>query len=275
MRYLAVTISLFLCTFLFAQDYTVVSINGNVVAKTENGWTPLSPRDRLYGETSIRIEEGAFLSVINKKEKKLFALKSQKEDQLIKIIKSQNRSATRKFIDHFITQLSRGNTERISHSANVTYKDLALDRQIYAALVDSGYKSNYPVSLELIDPETGNAINENGSLGSKFYFRISNHSDQLLFFNVLDITSENEYYDCFPTDEGGTMLHLLLPAESTIDFETYPMEFSEPTGKDRLTLITSDKPFDLRNIIRFLENNEPTPTSSASVGFYSITINIQ
>jgi len=111
-------------------------------------------------------------------------------------------------------------------------------------------------------------------MGRRFFFRITNRGDIPLFVNVLDIASDGSLYDCLPIDAGGTMLHLLVPGNSTVDFRQYPMEFSEPAGTDLLVLTAYDRPFDLRRVAEALGMNRPADASPDGVGIFRMPLEV-
>jgi hypothetical protein len=256
-----------------AQNYQVASVIGQAECLRGNEWVLLTAREKINGNDSIRISEKSALSIIDKKEKKIYSFKSQSAKQLANMIKKGQPSGASKFFDRFLEALTRGDTETISHTANVSYKDLSYDKQIYAALKSRSNASAYPVKMCLVDVETGQEITDRAEIGRKFFFRITNHSATSLFVNVLDIAADGSMYDCFPIDKSASLLHLMMPAESSIDFTAYPMEFAEPAGVDRLVLIGSEQPFDLRNIIRLYEENE-TGGKEGAIGIFNLNINV-
>ena len=170
--------------------------------------------------------------------------------------------------------LTRGDTEKISHEATVSYKDLNADGAIHAAVVTPDYRSAYPLSMVLVDEQTGAEISGRAPMGRRFFFRITNRGDIPLFVNVLDIASDGSLYDCLPIDAGGTMLHLLVPGNSTVDFRQYPMEFSEPAGTDLLVLTAYDRPFDLRRVAEALGMNRPADASPDGVGIFRMPLEV-
>ena len=120
--------------------------------------------------------------------------------------------------------------------------------------------------MVLVDEQTGAEISGRAPMGRRFFFRITNRGDIPLFVNVLDIASDGSLYDCLPIDAGGTMLHLLVPGNSTVDFRQYPMEFSEPAGTDLLVLTAYDRPFDLRRVAEALGMNRPADLPACRTG---------
>lgn len=272
---LALLAALLLAGPAAAQTYRVASVNGEASCLRSGSWSALSPRETLSSTDVVRIGERSVLSVIDREESKLYALKAQKEAPLLEIIRAQSRSALGRFAANFMRALTRGDTEKISHEANVSYKDLNADGAIYAAMADPAYRSARPVSMTLVDEQTGQEISGSAEIGRRFFFRVTNRASEPLFVNVLDVASDGSLYDCLPIDEGGTMLHLLVPAESTVDLRRYPMEFSEPAGTDRLILAAYDRPFDLRNVIKAFEAGKPADASPEGVGLFRTDLEVR
>jgi len=260
-------------TFAAAQNFQIASVIGKAECLRGNEWVPLTVREKISGEVMVRISEKSALSVMDKKEGKIYSLKSQPAGKLGDIIK-KGPSGTNKFFVRFAEALTRGDTEKISHTANTVYKDVSYDKQIYSALKSKISRSAYPLKMCLVDAVTGSEITDSAEIGRQFFFRITNGSTTPVFVNVLDISENGDMYDCFPIDAAATMLHLMMPAESTIDFTAHAMNFTEPTGTDRLLLIGSEQPFDLRNIIRFFEENATTGTAG-KIGLFETNINVK
>lgn len=260
---------------LAAQEYEVASVNGGVYRFLKGQPAALAPLDILRAEDTVLIAKHSSLAVLNGRERQLHSLGENPKATLAAAIRKQSGSSAGRFAERFVSALRRGDTEKISHDANVVYKDATADMLIYAAIRNPSQAAGWPMRLELMDCDTHEAISGEVRAGRRFYFRITNDAPYPLFVNVLDIDSEGGMYDCLPIDEGGAMLHALIPAGSTTDLREYPMEFSEPAGTDRLVLVGYDKPFDLRNVIKaFGENREFAPRADG-VAKYEITINIR
>ncbi|NDV47511.1 hypothetical protein D0T49_10680 [Paludibacter sp. 221] len=262
---------LFTCICIHAQTYHVASVNGNAYVLKNGERTTLTPREILRTTDVIEIGKNSSLAVVDKKESKLYSLKETNAEQLSKVIKSQSKSAINKFAGRFIESLTRGDTEKISYEATVSYKDMAEDLRIYTALKNAATQSAYPVLFTMIEQSSGQTLKGEAAVGDLFFFRITNKSATPLYINILNISSDGSMYDCLPIDVGGTMLHLLVPGYSTVDLKQYPMEFTEPKGEDSFTLIAHNKPFDLRNVIQYFRLNENTSANKAFIGTYKLS----
>ena len=165
---LGLLVSLFLAGTLSAQSYRVASVNGDAHCLRAGQWDALTPRETLSAEDIVRIGKHSVLSVIDRDGNRLYALKEQEEAPLAEIIEAQRRSALGRFATNFLRALTRGDTEKISHEATVSYKDLNADGAIHAAIVTPDYRSAYPLSMVLVDEQTGAEIS--GPDGPTFLF---------------------------------------------------------------------------------------------------------
>ncbi len=261
---------------LHGQTYQVASVNGQAFRVADGVKSELTPRTVLKGGDYVMIAANSSLAVIDKQAGKLHALKPGKNTvTLSELIREQRQSAIGSFAGRIVEALMRGDTEKISHEANVVYKDMGQDMSVYAALIAPDPASAFPVYLTVIDETTGSVITGEASIGQRIFFRVENRSGRPLFINVLNISSDGSLFDCYPMDQGGTMLHLLTPANSIVDFRQYPLVAAEPAGNDRFILIASEVPFDLRNVIAAMEENRPAPQRPAAVGMQTLNVAIK
>ena len=166
---LGLLVSLFLAGTLSAQSYRVASVNGDAHCLRAGQWDALTPRETLSAEDIVRIGKHSVLSVIDRDGNRLYALKEQEEAPLAEIIEAQRRSALGRFATNFLRALTRGDTEKISHEATVSYKDLNADGAIHAAVVTLDYRSAYPLSMVLVDEQTGAEISGRAPMGRRFF----------------------------------------------------------------------------------------------------------
>ena len=125
-----------------------------------------------------------------------------------------------------------------------------------------------------MDRKADTVLNGKVYIGKEAYFRVSNTSNVDLYVNIIDINAEGELYDCMPVDEGMTLSHLLIPANSTIDLKDYPISFAEPAGTDHLLLLAYPEPFDLRVVNKVLKTPGLTAAKSCQLGIYNKSVNI-
>lgn len=273
-RWVILSVLMCLASSVYSQQYRISSVTGSAERLRDGVWTRLVLRETLSGNDMVRIGRNSALAIIDSDKSTLYSLGAAAEAPLSNIIKNQRSSSTGRFVRNIWNALTRGDTEKIGFEADVTYKDLAVDTRIYAALHDRSYAPSYALSMVLVDA-SGNEITGEATIGERFIFRITNNSPSPLFVNILDAASDGSYFDCLPIDVGGTMLHLLIPAQSTVDLKDYPMAFAEPRGVDTLTLVGSTEPFDLRNIVKLFENSAPADATPLAVGKFSLQVNVK
>lgn len=272
-KMLGLLVSLFLAGTLSAQSYRVASVNGDAHCLRAGQWDALTPRETLSAEDIVRIGKHSVLSVIDRDGNRLYALKEQEEAPLAEIIEAQRRSALGRFATNFLRALTRGDTENQPRSDRILQRP-----QRRRSHPCRRRHPRLPVGLPPVDGAGGRTDRSGNQRprpdGPTFLFRITNRGDIPLFVNVLDIASDGSLYDCLPIDEGGTMLHLLVPGNSTVDFRQYPMEFSEPAGTDLLVLTAYDRPFDLRRVAEALGMNRPADASPDGVGIFRMPLEV-
>ncbi len=260
---------------LQAQKVYEVSYAGpGVEYRSAEGWKPLSRRELLSAGDSVRLTGNTSLSVIDNRTDQLYAYGRPGSATLAQVVGGTKTSVLKRFVDYVKTSLKNGSAEQISLDANVIYRGITANGEVYAALKQADFRSGYLLSLELVDPATGAVLGRKCPLGQRFIFRVTNHASEALLVNVLGIDSGGELYDCLPVDEALTMLHLQVPAGSTVDFSAYPLEMTEPAGAQRFVLLAAQKPFDLRRVIFLWQSGAAPDSGEEAVGKSDLTVNL-
>lgn len=259
---------------LSAQKYMVAYAAPGVEYYAAGEWKPLARRDMLSEKDKVRIGTNLSLTLIDTNTNEVYAYGKTGETEVRQIVSKGRTSVVKRFAQHLLTSVKNGDADKISYEATVVYRDAKSDGAIYAALKDVGARSAYLLDLELVDPVTGEPLGEHRRLGDRFVFRVTNNSQEHLFVNILGVDSSGEMFDCLPVDEALTMLHLLVPAMSTIDFAEFPLEMTFPTGEERFILLATTSPFDLRNVIKLYEENAPVANDKQGVGRFEITVTV-
>lgn len=251
---------------LSAQDMYVYSVIGQAEKQVNGGWQTLQKRDQLTENDIIRVADNSGLSVLDRKAEKLYSFpqtNSKKMADLIANYKGKQSYASN-FVAHASKALFNGGTDRISHdAAGCTYRGDIIENDIAKALL---FKSNgnsfqnfnnattdYAISFEILDRNTRQSVEGSVNVDAQAIVRIKNNSDVALYVNILDINQQNEKFICLPIDDATTLSHLLIPANCTIDLNTFPIEFTEPKGLDNLILVATEVPYDLRQVKQYLE----------------------
>ncbi|MBO4805917.1 MAG: DUF4384 domain-containing protein [Paludibacteraceae bacterium] len=291
MKKIALTLlAAFFCCLLHAQDIYVYSSTGSAEVQKGSQWNRLKKRDVLSADDVVRIAPNSCLTLLDKKAEKMYSIPQSSPKKLAVLIdelKGKQQNVTTQFFNHALKSMFNGGSDRISHeAAGCTYRGDIVENDIAKSLFAkmegnslkgaSNQKTDYAISFELLERDGDNKnIQNEAKIGKQAIFRVKNNGDKPMYINVLDLDSNGDTYVCLPMDDAQTMSHLLIPAESTIDLIDYPIEFTEPAGEERMVMIATEEPYDLRIVNKYLKENRVKQTSSYPVGIYvkSLSVN--
>lgn len=259
-----------------AQQYTVLSVIGRAERYEDGTWRALSRRETVTGKDRVRIGERSALNLLDEARKRGYSFGQTDPQRVDELIKAIPKSALAKFFAYFRQALMRGDTDRMSDDATVVYRDTGCEAAVCAALSDAGFKSDYTLSLTLIDAITGSEIAQSAAVDQDFYFRVGNLGPEPLFVNVLAVDADGNAEPCMPVDSGFTLSHLLIPARATVDLADFRLTFCYPRGGQRFVLVACNEPFDLRNVVRMQSSGTvPEVRDQARVGLFTKTVVIK
>lgn len=283
MKKIAITLltSLFCCV-LHAQDIYVYSSTGTAEVQKGSEWSRLKKRDVLSSNDVIRIGQNSSLTLLDKKGEKMYSIPQSSAKTLSVLIdelKGKQQNVTSQFFNHAMKSMFNGGADRISHeAAGCTYRGDIVENDIAKSLFAkmngtslkgaTNQKTDYAISFELVEREGNRDIQNEAKIGGQAIFRVKNSGDKPMYVNVLDMDSNGDTYVCLPMDDAQTMAHLLIPAESTIDLIDFPIEFTEPAGQERMVLIATEEPYDLRIVNKYLKDSRVKQASTYPVGLY-------
>lgn len=290
MKKVALTLlaSLF-CCLLYAQEIYVYSSTGVAEVQKGNEWSRLKKRDVLSANDVVRIGQNSSLTLLDKKAEKIYAIPqsaAKKLSQLLDELKGKQQNVTAQFFNHAMKSMFNGGADRITHeAAGCTYRGDIVENDIAKSLFAkmngnslkgaTNQKTDYAITFELVERGGEKGIQNEAKIGGQAIFRVKNGSDKPMYVNVLDMDSSGETYVCLPMDDAQTMSHLLIPAESTIDLVDFPIEFTEPAGQERMVLIATEEPYDLRIVNKYLKENRIKQASSYPVGLYVKSLDVK
>ena len=104
--------------------------------------------------------------------------------------------------------------------------------------------TDYDVQFDLINCDTGLPVDNNVAAGTSCYVRVTNHSTEVLYMNVLDIDDQGNKYLVLPIDEAQTCAHLLVPPMGTVSFKADPFIFGDNPSKEVFLLMATPDPID-------------------------------
>lgn len=278
------------CQLVGAQNLYVYNVIGKASWLVGTAWKPLTKRTALKQTDKVRVEANSSLSIIDKQNNKVYAFKQTQGAQvvgaLVQQVSGNSSSLSSKFFSHAVASLFGGSSDKVSHNAaGCTYRGVSVEGDIARTLVYkeknsslvqiNNAQTDYSVTFDLIDPALDSAISSPVYIGREVFFRIHNNSKKDLYVNIIDVDDDGKLSDCLPVDDGLTMSHLLIPAESVIDLSNYPVTFVAPQGTDHLILVAYDEPFDVRVVNSTLLTPGLKPVSSTVVGLYNRMVEVR
>ena len=288
MKKLVFIISLALSQLAAAQDLFVYNVTGSAERLENGSWQALTKRAALKQGDQVRVGKNSALSVLDKQNSKVYAIKESAAapiQNLIAMVSDNEKALSTKFATHAAKALFDGSSSTVSHSAaGCTYRSTSIENDIARTILYkeqntslvqlSNMTTDYGVSFELVDRQSGEVLGQQVAIDHEAFFRIKNNSATDLYVNILDVNPKGELYDCLPADEGMTLSHLLIPANSVIDLADYPVAFTAPQGTDHLILVAYEEPFDLREVNKVILSRGVTPLNSTLVGVYNMPVKI-
>lgn len=273
---------------VMAQDLFVYNVTGTAERMEAGAWKPLTRRASLNDNDQVRVGKNSALSVLDRKNNKVYAIKesdAKKLQELIAGVSNNDKSMSAKFASHAVKSLFDGSSSTVSHNAaGCTYRGASIENDIAKTLLFkekntslvqiSNTQTDYGVSFDLIDRYSGQVLPQQVGIDKEAYFRIKNNSTTDLYVNIVDINAKGELFDCLPADEAMTLSHLLIPANSTIDLKDFPISFTAPQGTDHLLLIAYEEPFDIREVNKVLLTPGVSPSASTTIGLYNMQVKI-
>lgn len=252
-----------LCLLSFtaqAQHLWVYSFNGNVQIRSAAEWKPVELYQKLSPEDSIRFGDNASLSILDRKNDKIYALQKPGTNSVASLIKEaslRSKKQSKSVISYLWNSLrGRNSAEKYRSSAGVVYRDDDVNFALATAVTNS--VSALPVDFTLIDPETGSPIEGTAQVGNTAIIRVGNHSSMDLFVNVIDVDAYGNMAPCIPVTSAQIMTQLLIPAYSEVLLDSFPIVFAEPRGEDTLILVACPEWFDIDKVVSALQNSNGT-----------------
>ena len=286
---------------LAAQSYTVYSVVGT--ARWHNGKTmvPLKARKVVSAQTKLQLGEESAVTVIDEKNAKMYSFTSAGVNtvaDLIKNLKGNAKSLSKQYLSYVVKQLFSDDSEKMSHpntymqatatayrsSSNdslllnqmgrlLTTDNAPAGKTVESILVDPAIpvSTDYDVQFELIDCTTGMPLDERIAPNTSCYLRVTNHTSELLYMNMLDIDRQGNKYLVLPMDAAATCAHLLVPAMSTVSFKKEPFVFGDEPSEETLLLMAVREPVDFSIV---MDNMKTGGQSTMRVGlnrrFYQV-----
>ncbi len=107
---------------------------------------------------------------------------------------------------------------------------------------ENAIASDFDVSLELVDIETGLPLANSAKRNTPCYVRVKNNTEETLYVNILNIDKDGNKYLILPMDEEATCSNLLVPANSTVGFKSEPFITPDMPSHDAFVLVATEEP---------------------------------
>lgn len=165
------------------------------------------------------------------------------------IIESQqkNPSLSKEFISYLWKSINGKGSSDIK-SAGVVYRD-----RDNASIVAQNL-TKYKVDIVLLSAETGDELGDVVKIGQRAIFKITNFADIPLFINVIDVDSAGNMAPCIPITDQSFLPQLMVPANSEVVLNSFPIEFSHPEGIDTLIPIAWPDPYSVESVANHIKN---------------------
>lgn len=233
---------------LHAAQYYIYKIEGSVERLAGNQWKPATKDEKIALQDKFALKPGAMLAIGDKDTRRVYVTREagvQNVAQIIQAARDQSGQTTKlalqKAMEASGKSAPRSVIMGVSYRAGTSEKELANDinMRTYASVFQYVKKpksvKNPPVSLT--------CVNEDGY----FYFKVENHTGQLLYFNILTIPQGNEQpYLCLDTSDVTSGDIPAVAPQSAITLTQYP--FIDEDTSCQYLLFASQEPFDAQVI---------------------------
>lgn len=265
---------------VMAQMYAY-SMNGKVMLKRDTAWQEVFCTMELLETDSIITEKYGDIVILDRGEKKTYALQSPVPSTIGQLIASYGQKSPVLLVEYieglYNMLMGHGipNSDIARTSGGVTYRGANEDLAIAATLVQYPDSSYYPIDFTLLDEFTMSPITsvyENRSVIAQ----INNHSDTPLFIDIIDQDEQSNRTALFSANTISPM-DLYIPAFSSVRLSNYPIMFAPADTRDQLRLVAYPLPFDLAHVLELSAHPENIISSDAtgiSIGCFQIIVPI-
>ena len=285
MKRCLLTIGMNLFALCLMAQYYAYGINGEVQIMRNGNWQNVFSSMELRSTDLVKTDEYGNLTVLDRTNDKIYSMQSPEAQPLEQLIQNAQRKTPNpasEYIQGIFSKLfgrEDASLEKMKTIGGVTYRGEKEDWNIAGALVYSA-KPSYPVSCMLLDWQTMEVV-ESVRDGGIYILQMNNMSDTPLYMNIIYTDEKGDTSAMLPLDERQTMLHLYIPAFSNVRLTGFPLSFSPAGVMNRMTLVASPMPFDLQNVLRYMQSPELQQTnmsgksSSHTIGRYDMKLRIE
>ena len=259
------------CGMAYAQKYAVYSVAGKAYIEQGGKFVPLATRKYINKNSRLKITKESAVIILDEAKLKMYSFTregSSTVGELIDLSAKRTKSLTKQYMGYLVKQMFDSKTKKMAHPdsymqvTGTSYRAGSVDSLFMARVVDiinSGtspgaspekeivnasnmFASDFDVTLELVDPQTGKALPREIKPNTACYVRVRNNTNETLYVNVLNIDAKGNKYLVLPMDQEATCANLLVPASCTVGFKTEPFITSDVPSEDAFLLVATEEP---------------------------------
>lgn len=259
------------CGMAYAQKYAVYSVAGKAYIEQGGKFVPLAARKYINKNSRLKITKESAVTILDEAKLKMYSFTregSSTVGDLIDLSAKRTKSLTKQYMGYLVKQMFDSKAHKMAHPdtymqvTGTSYRAGSADSLFMARVVDiinSGtspdaspekeivnasnmFASDFDVTLELVDPQTGKALPRDVKRNTACYVRVRNNTNETLYVNVLNIDAKGNKYLVLPMDQEATCANLLVPATCTVGFKTEPFITSDVPSEDAFLLVATEEP---------------------------------
>lgn len=276
-----------------AQKYVVYSVAGKAYTLQGKSFVPLSARKYISGSTRLKISPESAVTVIDESKQKMFSFTREGVNSVADLVgmsSKRTKNLTKQYMGYLVKQLFGSSSKMVHPDAymqvtGTSYRAESKDSLMAARLVEimgdgtapqgtveqqlfdsaNSVYSDFDIAFDLVDVTTGKTVSDTVRRNTPCYVRVSNNSDETLYVNVLNIDKDGSKYLVLPVDEEATCYNLLVPAFSTIGFQSEPFITPDSASDDAFVLVATEAPVNFSILMNPITKGS-IEKSSARVG---------
>lgn len=253
-----------------AQKYVVYSVVGKAYIQEGKTLTPLSARKYVTPTTKLKISSESAVTIIDENKQKMLSFTREGVNtvgSLVSMSSKRTKNLTKQYMGYLVKQLFSSSKKMVHPDTymqvtGTSYRAASKDSLMAARLIEilnegtaakgsaeqqlfnseNAIASDFDVSLELVDVETGLPLANSAKRNTPCYVRVKNNTEETLYVNILNIDKDGNKYLILPMDEEATCSNLLVPANSTVGFKSEPFITPDMPSHDAFVLVATEEP---------------------------------
>lgn len=259
------------CHTAMAQKYAVYSVVGKAYIEQGGRFVPLGTSKYVNKGSRLRITSESAVTILDEAKLKMYSFTKEGTStigELLDLSSKRTKSLSKQYMSYLVKHLFDSRVQKMAHPdaymqvTGTSYRAASTDSLFMARIVDimkagstpigtpeqqianptNGFISDYNVTLELVDPQTGKPLPHNIAPSTACYVRVKNNTEETLYVNVLNIDTKGNKYLVLPMDEEATCANLLVPANCTVGFKSEPFLTSDVPSEDSFLLVATEEP---------------------------------